>query len=219
MTTSQAPAAAHDQHQRWGQRVRTVCAVVLAVCVGGWTLSYLGRIVTPLLVALFLFFMIKPLAEAVVRWRVPQWLAYPFLLLLAVLLIQVFGSIVLANVAAFEERLPFYKDRLLKLMDAYARLTGYSNEAGQFDWDKHSLGELFAGSWQQFLHAVFGPTLGFVEFMLLVLFYLFFLFLEAQFARPSPPRRPSSGSASPRTSRRASAVTWGSRRASASDWA
>jgi predicted PurR-regulated permease PerM len=161
-----------------GERTRTVCLLVIAVCVVGAALALLKPILTPLLIALFLFFLSRPVAEEVVRWRVPRWVAYPLLSALALLLILLFATVIYGNAGAFEARLPQYRQSVEAAVAAFARLTGHADAEKPFDL--RSLGELFDVSWRQFFQYVFGTALGFVETWVLVLFYLLFLFVEAE---------------------------------------
>jgi predicted PurR-regulated permease PerM len=171
---------AHAWARQVGERARTISLVVIAVCVVGVVLALLKTILTPLLIALFLFFLSRPVVEEVVRWRVPRWLAYPLLFALTLLLILLVGTVAYGNVGAFQARLPVYRDKVLAGVNALAVLTGHADPEGRFAWDPRSVGELFEVSWRQFFGYVFGTTLGFVETWVLVLFYLLFLFVEAE---------------------------------------
>jgi len=162
-----------------GERVRTVCLVLITLCVIGATLYFLRPILTPLFIALFLFFLLKPVTDAVARWRIPYWAAYPVLCALLVLLLLAIGDMVQANARSFEKRWPEYQERLLSVVDAYARLTGRADEEGRFDWEKQSLQELLSFSSGDVVKMAATHTLDFAEVAVLVLFYLFFLFMEA----------------------------------------
>jgi predicted PurR-regulated permease PerM len=83
--------------------------------------------------------------------------------------------VVEVNVAAFQERLPEYRARLLKLGETASRLLGLSETDGPAE-----LGQLFDTTRQEFARHVVGTVLEFTEVSILVLFYLLFLFLEAQ---------------------------------------
>jgi predicted PurR-regulated permease PerM len=180
MTEQGKKPEAHPWARLAGEQTRTVCLLVIAVCVAGVALWLLGHILTPLLIALFLFFLSRPVAEEVVRWRVPRWVAYPLLFVLVLLMILLFGTVIYSNAGAFHDRLPLYQQKLVPWVNAFAQLTGHANPEGHFDWDRRSLQELFELSWQQFFKYVFGTTLGFVETSFLVLFYLLFIFVEAE---------------------------------------
>ena len=171
---------AHPWARQVGERARTISLVVIAVCVVGVVLALLKTILTPLLIALFLFFLSRPVAEQVVRGRVPRWLAYPLLFTLTLLLILLLGTVIYGQVGAFQSHLGRYRDRVVAGADALARLTGHADPEGRFAWDPRSVGELFEVSWREFFGFVFGTTVGFVETWVLVLFYLVFLFVEAE---------------------------------------
>src|SRR5262245_37210209 len=55
-----------------GDYIQTVCLVLLAVVASGWALAAMHSVLTPLLVALFLYFLLLPASEALTRWRVPR---------------------------------------------------------------------------------------------------------------------------------------------------
>jgi predicted PurR-regulated permease PerM len=165
---------------RAGEHIRTACLVLITVCLVGAALAHLGTILTPLLIALMLFFMIRPAADAVARLRVPAWLTVAALGLALIVAVQVTGEVVLSNARAFQARLPHYREQLLAWVDAAARLTGHANDEGRFDWQEHSLQDLLQIDWTEVLRVGFGTTLGLIETTLLVLFYLLFIFLESQ---------------------------------------
>ena len=113
-----APAA------RPGDRVRTACLVLLTVCVVGAALSVMEPVLAPLLIAFFLFFLLRPAANAVARWRVSPWLSYPLLGVAFLAALLPLGLLVHYNAAVFEARLPLYRERLVSLLNAAARLAG-----------------------------------------------------------------------------------------------
>jgi AI-2 transport protein TqsA len=158
------------------ERIRTVCLVLIAVCVVGAALYFLRDILTPLLISLFLFFLIKPMADAFGRWRWPVWLSYALLCVLLVVVVYVAGRVVQANVESFQQRLPEYRQHLVELGRDVARFTGQANANAE----EKTVGELFDLTWKEVVQRAFGTVLGFVETLVLVVFYLFFLFLEAQ---------------------------------------
>jgi AI-2 transport protein TqsA len=163
-----------------GERVRTICLLVLAVCVGATALQHLGGILAPLFIALFLFYVFKPIAETLRGWKVPRWIVYPGLLLFVLVSIPLLGQIISSDLGAFQARLPRYQERLNTWLDAVARLTGYANEEGRFDWNKYSPAEIIHFSWNDAMRLLFGTTLEFLGTSLLVAFYFLFLLLDAR---------------------------------------
>jgi predicted PurR-regulated permease PerM len=157
------------------ERIRTTCLVLIALFVVGAGLFYLRGVLTPVLIALFLFFLIKPTADAFARWRLPAWLTYSLLVLILLLAFYGVGRVVESNAAAFQERLPDYRARLLKLAEEISRWTGQTLTDGDSE-----LGQLFDATWKNIARSAFGTALGVVEVAVMVVFYLLFLFLEAQ---------------------------------------
>src|SRR5579884_2238299 len=107
------------------ERARTVCLVVIAVVLVGWMLHELAGIFTPLLIALFLFFLIRPLAESIVAKNVPRWVAYPLLGILAGLVVALFGMLLYANALEFQVRLPEYTRQVRQWAEAVEGLMGH----------------------------------------------------------------------------------------------
>jgi len=162
-----------------GGQVRTVCLVLIALCVVGATLYFLRPILTPLFIALFFFFLLKPVTSAVARWRIPYWIAYPVLTVLLVLALLVIGDVVQSSAHSFHKRWPEYQKRLVSVVDDYARLTGHADEDGRFDWEKQSLQELLNFSSGDLIKQAATHTLDFTEVAVLAVFYLLFIFMEA----------------------------------------
>ena len=165
---------------RPGERVRTTCLVLIAVVVVGAALSALQAVLAPLLIALFLFFLLRPAADAVARWPISPWLAYPLLGCAVLAALLPLGLLVHYNAAVFEARLPYYRDRLVALLNGAARLTGATDAEQRFNIEALSLANFFDGSSKELIHFAFGTTVHAVEMTLMVAFYLFFIFLEAQ---------------------------------------
>src|ERR1700722_6279436 len=154
---------------RW--TVRTTCLALIAVVVVGAALSALRDVVTPLLVAVLLFFLVKPIDEFVARRGVPRWVAYPLLCLALLAALLALGLLVQSNARAFQAKLPAYQERMGTLLDRAGRLTG---------GDVRSLGNLLESSSAGLAHRAFGTAAGVLEAVLMVLFYLFFLFMEVK---------------------------------------
>jgi predicted PurR-regulated permease PerM len=157
------------------ERIRTVALVLIAICAVGASLYFLRGILTPLLIALFLFFLIKPAADAISRRRLPAWLTYTLLLAAGLVVVYGTGRVVEVNVEAFQKKVPEYRGRLMRLAEAVSRWIGRPEEEGPTE-----LGQLFDISQQEIARQAVGTAVGFVEVTVMVLFYLLFLFLEAQ---------------------------------------
>jgi AI-2 transport protein TqsA len=164
-----------------GERTRTVCLVLIAICAVGATLYFLRGILTPLLISLFLFFLIRPTAELLARWRLPAWFTYTVLLLVLGVAVYATSRVVERNAEAFQQRLPDYRTKFQNLADEVGRRIGRVDSEGHIDLDELTLGRLFDLSNQEMAHFAFGTALEFIETAVMVLFYLIFLFLEVQF--------------------------------------
>ncbi len=163
-----------------GARARTVCLVLIAVCVVGAALSAMGAILAPLLIAFFLFFLLKPAADAVARWRVSPWISYPVMGIAFLVALAPLALLVHYNAAVFEARLPFYRERLVSWLNAAARLTGGAAAQHEFSDEALSIGNVFDLSSRELIQYAFGTTISVVEATLMAAFYLLFIFLEVQ---------------------------------------
>lgn len=141
---------------------------------------FLGPLLQPLFVAVFLFFLINPMVNQMAEHNVPKWIGYLTLVLLFVGMITVLGVVVYNNVEAFKNKAPEYQVRLEHLADDLAVRFGYADKQGRFDWNQYSLGEFLTISYSAVAEYVFGTLYGFLTNLLVVLFYLIFIILEAQ---------------------------------------
>lgn len=154
------------------QPVRFASLVVIAVILATAAVTYLGPILAPALVAAFLYFMIRPVAEALVRIGMAWWIAYLVLFIVTILVISAVARVVSVNFEEFRKYLPIYRENVLAMS---AWLPG-----DQLDESvKQMLGDAFDMSVQDVLSLAFGPAVTFLETLLLVIFYLLFIIISA----------------------------------------
>jgi AI-2 transport protein TqsA len=142
--------------------------VILAVFAVGAVVTYLGPILKPFLVAVFLFYTTRSAAEALVRRGFPPWLAY--LTLFASCLVAVFtvSLFVYGEAMAFRDHWPQYQERILALIGQHT--------AGA----SPSLQELFEVSSHDVFAFAFERGVGAAELIIMVFFYLLFLLLGSR---------------------------------------
>lgn len=85
---------------------------IIAIIIVVATVTYLGRILEQVLIALFLYFAISPAPRALARRGVPSWLTYLLLLFLAGILAILVGRMLQANTLQFLDRLPRYQAKI-----------------------------------------------------------------------------------------------------------
>lgn len=108
--------------------ITTASLVVIAICIGGATLSYARGILTPLLIAIFLYFLIQPLVEYLFQLRLPRWLVYALMIAVPLAFVQVTVWVIDVNVRAFATNLPTYRTKLQKTLDHIAPYIGLDPE-------------------------------------------------------------------------------------------
>jgi predicted PurR-regulated permease PerM len=141
--------------------------VILAVLAVGAVVTYLGPILKPFLVAVFLYYTTRSAADALTRLRFPPWLAYLSLFVAALALALLITLFVYGEALAFRDEWPRYQQRILTLIGHDAAGT------------RQSLEEIFTISSREVFRFAFEMGVGVVELLLLTFFYLLFLILGA----------------------------------------
>lgn len=151
----------------------STASTVLAIIAVGAVVTYLGSVLAPLLVAVFIFFMIRPIADALIHRGIRPWLAYLALFVAFVILFVAIARIVQQNAVAFRERLPTYRENLLGMANQLPGGEAVHEQA------REALTSLFDMSVRDVLGVAIGPALSFLETSLFVIFYFLFILMSA----------------------------------------
>lgn len=130
-------------------------------------ITYLGPILRPFLIAVFLFFAMRAAAGPLIRRGVAPLLAYILLFVVAVLIITVLVLVAYAAAVALQREWPRYEQRIS------AAIQKAPFEAGE------TLSDLFTESTTEVFRYVFESGLGLIELLTLTFFYLLFMLLGA----------------------------------------
>jgi predicted PurR-regulated permease PerM len=130
-------------------------------------ITYLGPILKPFLIAVFLYFSTKAAAGFLMRLRFPELLAYLTLfaggtVAAAALLLLTYGEAM-----AFQAEWPRYQQRILELI---GRAPGDT---------RRPLAEMFTLSSREIFKHLFEQGVGVLELLTMAFFYLLFIFLGA----------------------------------------
>src|SRR5262249_33718963 len=136
---------------------------VLAVLAVAATVTYLGPILKPLLVAVFVYFATRPAAAALTRLRWPPSLAYLAPLVVALAVASLVTLFVYGEALDLRDRWPAYQERLMELI---------GRRAGE---QTRPLQEMLHVSSREVFTFVFGHTVGVTELLVMAFFYLLFL--------------------------------------------
>jgi predicted PurR-regulated permease PerM len=150
-----------------GHRPLRVALMLLVIVVMFGVVTYLGPILKPFLVAVFLYFSTKAAAGFFIRRRFPPLLAYLTLFVggsaaATALVLMAYGEAL-----AFRAEWPRYHQRILAVIGEAPR------EASQ------PLSELFTMSSGAVFHYLFERGLGLAELLVMTFFYLLFILLGA----------------------------------------
>ena len=86
---------------------------ILLLFMAVWVLIIGRTIILPLLLAVFLSFILDPIVCFLTRIKIPLGIAVLLTLLFAVIILYLLGLVVYANVQSFVEQFPLYQERLL----------------------------------------------------------------------------------------------------------
>jgi predicted PurR-regulated permease PerM len=144
-----------------------VAVVLMASVLMVGVVTYLGPILKPFLVAVFLYFSTKAAAGFLIRRRFPAVLAYLTLLVVGSLAVAVLTLLTYGEMMALRVAWPTYQQRILDLI-------------GKTPEDASGpLAELFTTWSKTFFHEIFERGIGTLELLTLTFFYLLFILLGA----------------------------------------
>jgi predicted PurR-regulated permease PerM len=144
-----------------------VALLLLAVVVLGGAVTYLGPILKPFLVAVFLYFSTRAAAGFLIRWRIPASLAYLLLFATGSAAVVALTLLAYGEAMAFRAEWPRYQQRILALIGRAPA------EASR------PLAEVFSLSSKEVFKQVFERGLGVIELLTMTFFYLLFILVGA----------------------------------------
>lgn len=196
----------------------TAALVVLAVLAVGATVTHLGPVLKPFLLAVFLYYAVHFGVNTLIRLGLGQRAAYLGLLLLLLLASTLIGQLVYREALTFRTKWPDYERKIARLITDLPRLDEFlpwvvdepdgdtlsptavsgseepraGTESVRRDDGLYT--DMFRGASKQAIDYVFEHGLEFAEVFTLVLVYLLFLFmgsrrLPGKIARAFPGKR------------------------------
>ncbi len=164
------------------QRQLTVATLgLLLLVLLGFVLKACASILQPLFIAGLLVYLILPVHQRLVRWRVPSAVAYVLIVVFVLGLFVGVGSLVYRNFAELSgERLTLYEERLDTLARSVVRRLPFA-VADPDNWHTRNLLKVDFGPDShlgQVLRAAVGNFLEFLTATFVVLIYLIFLIAE-----------------------------------------
>jgi AI-2 transport protein TqsA len=182
----------------------TVAAVVVAVLAVGAVVTYLGPVLKPFLLAVFLYYVAHFGVNTLIRLGLGQRAAYLGLLLLLLLASTLIGQLVYREAITFRTKWPDYERKIARLIDNLPQLDDFvpwSADAADGDMPPSPLApgsdeagagpepgrpddglytDMFRGASKQAIDYVFEHGLECAEVFSLVLVYLVFLFMGSR---------------------------------------
>lgn len=97
--------------------VITTCLVVIALCIGGYAFSYLKAVLSPLLIALFIFFLTNPIVRFFRARNYSPSFAYFIVLLMTVVTFFGFGFAIFGNIQSINKSLVKYQGNIERVVN------------------------------------------------------------------------------------------------------
>jgi AI-2 transport protein TqsA len=149
-----------------------IAVVLIAIVIMVGVVTYLGPILKPFLVAVFLYFSTKAAAGFLIRLRFPPLLAYLMLFVTGSALAAVLVLLAYEEWMAFRAIWPDYQERILAVI----------REAPKDA--RNPLAEVFTNLSGEVFQQAFERGLGTLELLTMTFFYLLFILLGAGRLRP-----------------------------------
>jgi AI-2 transport protein TqsA len=160
------------EEQSW---LATASLIVIAVVAGGAALAYMRPVLVPLVLAVFLFYLVAPITDILEqRLRVPRAGSVVITLLVVAALVALVGLLITASIRGLLDSADIYREKLVAFAGRlFAVLDRYGVDLGQ-DTVIHSLGDLPLG---RMVQTAAGTVFGVVTNGFLVLIFVIFLML------------------------------------------
>jgi len=145
-----------------------------------WLLNILKFVFLPMVIAVFISFLLEPMIQWLIRFKVPHGLAVALTMAVALLLVYLAGTIVLKSLVSFKDEFPRYEIRI-------QQMTTQAKKLGDLEigpWDSAPLRE-FLRSFS--LSSLVASTLNRVLSLTWYTFFVFIFVIYMLWGRPKLP--------------------------------
>ena len=157
-------------------------AITILIC---WLLTLLKFVFLPLVIAIFISFLLSPLVAWLTKHKMPQVLAVVLAIALTAMLLYLTGTIILKSLVSFESEFPRYEEKIESMIEQAEKLAKLNVSPQSEDRLREELSRLD-------LSSIVGSTLGsFFSLLTHILFTFVFTiyFLMGTPALPAKVRR------------------------------
>ena len=157
-----------------GNKVMTACLVIVVIFIGGVVLQQARPVLFPFFLALFLSFILWPVQDFLTRIKIPRFLSFIFILLVAFTLIYLLGALFYSAGKTFAAEFPKYGQKISEILISFQEKLNLSPlNLETVDWSKqleqNNIGGLVISS--------LGPFFSFISNLFLI--FIFFIFILA----------------------------------------
>ncbi|QGJ72379.1 Hypothetical protein PBC10988_41000 [Planctomycetales bacterium 10988] len=141
----------------------------------------LGGILQPLMIALFLSYIILPIHRRFTQWGIPWYLSIAFIVGIMTILVYTIGILVYENLVSLSEKIPLYEERATQMLQrGQEMLASYYPEIKADEvWAPTSEEKVDLTKLRQWIGGAVGYSVGAITSTAVITFYLFFLLMEA----------------------------------------
>lgn len=163
------------------RKVTAWAAMILAIVAFTWFGKTLSNVISPLLLALFLCYIVYPMVDVLARIGIPKRLGYMLMSTGVLAMFYGFGAVIASTVAEFRSHFPRYEANLDALMDS---LTGFARNVGMIRSSaslevRDLLEALPVGGINGIITGGTAYFFEFVSYTTVTLFFMMFMLIEA----------------------------------------
>ena len=163
--------SADDLGNRHG--VTTALLAVLVAIFGAAALKATSGIIIPLILAIFLCYLLSPIMSWLAEHRVPEGLTIPCAMLVLVIALIPLNAVIVSTIFELQNRVPFYAMRFEDIAGSLLDSLGTdANVLNEVNWV-----EDISGALTSITVTMFGSVIGFVGNLVLVVTYTAFILI------------------------------------------
>jgi predicted PurR-regulated permease PerM len=172
-----------DQSLTLNRDIRILVALlaIISIILSGYVLIELKTIIVPLVIALIISFILKPVITFFEKWHIPEWLSIVFVIFLTFVVFYFIGQVINSSIREFMSNIQQYEARFKTILDgivALLNITGIQVTEGTSISDHPRLSEFIQSlSIAEVITKILGSISAIISNTFLVLLYLLFLLI------------------------------------------
>ena len=158
-------------------RALTVLLIIITIILTGAFFQKAAKVLVPLVVSIYLAFLLGPLVTISHKLKIPQWLSIMLIVLIILTVGYLVGIIIISSFQAFINELPKYSEKFAAIYD---QLAAYINGKLGYEIDFLS-GVDWLATVRSYVGVISSGLVTLTSSIFLVMLYLIFILLERNF--------------------------------------